>query len=616
MEKNEIHADGKTVREVLDQVKYTIDFFQREYKWGRKHIDQLLDDLTTKFLSNYNTVHKRKEVLNYGHYFLGPIILSVKKDGRSIIDRQQRLTSITLLLIYLNNLQKSGEDKVPLLNNLIFSEKYGEKSFNLQIEDRKECMEALYNDKEYDASDKDESVKNIIERYKDIQELFSDELKDRALPYFIDWLRENVIFVEIETYSDEDAYTIFETMNDRGLNLTSTEMLKGYILSNIRDIGQKHKLNELWRQRILEMNKISKDKDLEFFRAWLRAKYAETLRPGRKGAANEDFEKIGTRFHNWVRDNKQKIGLKSNQDFLDFVTKFFDFYVKLYIKIDDAAVNLQKGLENIYYINGRGLASSIYFPLLMSPIKLEDDNETVKKKLSLVSKFLEMFVVFRAVNYRNYAHSSIRYTMYTLVKEIRDKNVKELAQILKNKALAFEVNLNGFKDLRLHGQNRRFIHFLLARITTYIENKCGVVSNFEDYVKGNIKNPFQVEHIWSDKFEEHNDEFEQRDKFEEYRNRAGALLLLQEGFNQSYGALPYEKKLPHYFKQNLIAQTLNPLCYEKNPKFLRYKEESKLPFRPHEHFKKQDIEDRQILYQKICEKIYDLKLFDEIASTE
>ena len=50
--------------------------------------------------------------------------------------------------------------------------------------------------------------------------LFPEELRDDALPYFIDWLLENVHLVEITAYSDDDAYTIFETMNDRGLSLT------------------------------------------------------------------------------------------------------------------------------------------------------------------------------------------------------------------------------------------------------------------------------------------------------------------------------------------------------------------------------------------------------------
>ena len=45
----------------------------------------------------------------------------------------------------------------------------------------------------------------------------------------------NVHLVEITTYSDDVAYTIFETMNDRGLSLSPTDMLKGYLLANITD---------------------------------------------------------------------------------------------------------------------------------------------------------------------------------------------------------------------------------------------------------------------------------------------------------------------------------------------------------------------------------------------
>lgn len=609
---NEIHADDKTIREVLDKVKYIVDFFQREYRWERKHIEQLIDDLTTKFLSNYKESDDRKEVQKYEKYFLGPVVLSLKKDGKSIIDGQQRLTSITLLLIYLNNLQQNRQEKVTI-NDLIFSEKYAEKSFNIQISDRKECFDTLYNGNEYDASDKGESVQNIVERYNDIEELFPEEIKEKALPYFIDWLIDNVIFVEIVTYSDDDAYTIFETMNDRGLNLTPTEMLKGYILSNISNNEQKIKVNEFWREKIFELKKISKEEDQEFFRAWLRAKYAETIRPGRKGAANEDFEKIGTRFHSWVRDYKENVGLKNPQDYFNFVMTEFKFYTNLYNKIYTATIKFNKELENIFYIDKRGLAYSIYYPLLMAPITLQDDNDTIKKKIALVSTYLETFTVFRSVNYRNYSHSSIRYTMYSLVKEIRNKNVDELAEILKQKVRQIDENLDGFKDLQMHGQNRRFIHFLLARITTYIEEKSKIPAHFDNFISDEIDKPFQVEHIWSDEFEKHRDEFEQRDNFEEYRNSIGALILLPEGFNQSYGALAYEQKLPHYFGQNLLAKTLSPQCYERNPNFLRYKDESRLPFKPHPQFKKKDILERQQLYQKICEQIYDINEFDRIV---
>jgi uncharacterized protein with ParB-like and HNH nuclease domain len=78
------------------------------------------------------------------------------------------------------------------------------------------------------------------------------------LPYFIDWLLENVHLVEITAYSDDDAYTIFETMNDRGLSLSPTDMLKGYLLANISE-NKRTSANTRWRERIRELNDAGKE---------------------------------------------------------------------------------------------------------------------------------------------------------------------------------------------------------------------------------------------------------------------------------------------------------------------------------------------------------------------
>ena len=76
-----------------------------------------------------------------------------------------------------------------------------------------------------------ESLANIMGRYADIDEYFPDELQGKSLPYFVDWLIENVHLVEITAYSDDDAYSIFETMNDRGKPLSPLDMLKAYLLA-------------------------------------------------------------------------------------------------------------------------------------------------------------------------------------------------------------------------------------------------------------------------------------------------------------------------------------------------------------------------------------------------
>ena len=608
-----VTADAKTIRKILHTVKYDIDVFQREYKWERKQIEQLLSDLESKFFSEHSEHHERKEVRNYPPYYLGSIIIS-RKDGKQlIIDGQQRLTSITLLLIYLHNLQQESNEKVDI-NNLIFSEQYSQKSYNLNIADRIECMDALYTNKDFNPSEKGESVQNIYRRYEDIEELFPKDLKGKTLPYFIDWLIDNVMFVEIKTDSDEDAYTIFETMNDRGLNLTATEMLKGYLLSNLDTDENKRKLNDLWKKRISNLRDIGKEEDMEFFKAWLRAKYADSIRPRKKGAENEDFEKIASRFHSWVRDNKNIIGLNGANSFYDFIKTQFDFFSNLYLQITKATDSLDCNLEHVFYIKTRGFPTSFYFPLIISPIKVDDDEKTIQKKIALVSRFLETFIVYRSVNYRTLGYSSIRYMMFSLIKEIRDKDVPELAEVLKSKIRGLEQNLDGIMNFRLHHQNKRMIQFLLARITNHIERKCGVQSNFVDYVNKDVSKPFELEHIWADKFDEHKDEFTQKSEFDDFRNKIGALILIPKGFNQSYGDLPYEEKLPHYFGQNMLAKTLSHQCYENNPSFINYIKESKLPLEPHEHFKKSDLLKRQKLYQKICEEIWDIYGFDAIVN--
>jgi uncharacterized protein with ParB-like and HNH nuclease domain len=129
----EIRGDAKNIRSLLSGAKYAIDYYQREYKWETKQVTELLNDLADKFLQSYDPKHDRTRVESYGHYFLGSIIVSDKNGQKLIIDGQQRLTSVTLLLIYLHaNIADSEQGKQ--LSELIFSQKYGKKSFNLDVQ--------------------------------------------------------------------------------------------------------------------------------------------------------------------------------------------------------------------------------------------------------------------------------------------------------------------------------------------------------------------------------------------------------------------------------------------------------------------------------------------------
>ena len=340
----EIDGKGRTIRELLAGRKYSIDYYQREYKWQEKQVAELIDDLTSKFLEHHQEVNERDAVAQYGHYFLGSIIVSDKDGQKFIIDGQQRLTTLTLLLVFLQHRLDDAEQKGQLAD-LIFSQKYGNRSFNLDVPERTPCMDALYAGDEFPDADATESVRNILARYADLGEQFPPELIGAALPYFVDWLIENVHLVEITAYSDGDAYTIFETMNDRGLSLTPADMLKGYLLANITDSEFRTRASAVWKERVLALAEIGKDEDADGIKSWLRSQYAESIRERKRGAAPRDFDLIGTEFHRWVRDHEKALDLTGSAEFARIIERDFAFYSRWYERLRRAGETLTAGLD-------------------------------------------------------------------------------------------------------------------------------------------------------------------------------------------------------------------------------------------------------------------------------
>ncbi len=595
----EILGKAKTVRELLKGVKYSIDYYQREYKWHEKQIRELVDDLSDKFLEEYQPTHPRSKVADYPHYFLGSIIISKKESVSYIVDGQQRLTSLTLLLILLRNLQK-GQAKQVNVDELIFSEKFDQKSFNLHVDERTPAMEALYEGQPFDVTDRPESVQNLVHRYRDLEACFPQELRGVALPYFIDWLLENVHLVEITAYSDDDAYTIFETMNDRGLSLSPTDMLKGYLLANI-DETKRTIANTRWRDHIRELNDAGKEVESDCFKAWLRSQYATKIRERKKGAKPEDFDRIGTEFHRWLRDAAAVVGLKHSDDFYRFIDRDFDFYSRQYLRIIKAAETPVAGLEHVMYNAQQGF--TLQNMLLLAPLRPDDSEPMVVRKIGLVAQYLDILLTWRLWNFRTIAYSTMQYAMFVVMRDIRALAPDALAHKLHEFLLKEDETFASNDRLRMHQQNRYPLHRILARLTDYVETQSGQPSRYLDYVSEG-KTRYEVEHIWADHPERHSAEFAHPADFAEHRSRIGGLLLLPKSFNASYGDLPYADKLPHYNTQNLLARSLHQQCYEHNPGFLRFMEESGLPFVPHAEFNKADLEKRSLLYRQISERIW------------
>ena len=105
--------------------------------------------------------------------------------------------------------------------------------------------------------------------------------------------------------------------------------------------------NHRWRQRVIELNDAGKEVDSDCFKAWFRSQYATRIRERRRGAKPEDFDRIGTEFHRWLRDVSDQIKLVASEDFFRFIDRDFGFYAKQYLRLMDASRRHVSGLEHV-----------------------------------------------------------------------------------------------------------------------------------------------------------------------------------------------------------------------------------------------------------------------------
>lgn len=478
---NNIDAQSRSLKDVLFEKHYKVGYFQREYKWQRNNIEDLLIDLERSFNSNWEKGHKQQDVAKYDKYYMGPIVIFLDGSEYSIVDGQQRLTSFILLMIYLNRKYDKLTNQKNKYEGYIFSEHYGVKSYNMNIPARDKILDFLHKGTTFDESLlNNESCKTILERYRDITELFPESLLNpEVFPLFTNWIVEKLVFVEIVTQTSESAYTIFETMNDRGLNLTQTELLKSFLLSNVTDETKIKELDFIWKTKISVLNAIDDDQD--FFKAWLRAKYAVTIRTSEKDSENQDFEKIGTRFSSWTQENvktktnydsKLLLDSKDPDSFYFFVKSDFNFFSDSYIKLKNLEFSDNLSEDRFKLLSYKGVSPSLSYPLILSPISKMDVEETVNKKMELTIRYIDSFGVFRMLLSEPITHSSIRNGIYTKIKEIRNADLITLTN-------RFSAEINDYKLKYLNEVYTRLdsnSKYILSRIykssnpTTEFEN--------------------------------------------------------------------------------------------------------------------------------------------------
>ena len=591
--------DGRawTIRQIFSGRRYEVDTYQREFSWATTHLEELLTDLSERFLDKWQPGQPTAAVAEYPPYFLGSIVTHHSHQHSLIVDGQQRLTVLMLLIIWLYRVQSDREDAVDGLLPLAYFDSFGRKRFAVEDDNdpgRHQTLLALLNGEEVDlTADLSASVRTLVERYNDIDALFPEGLRGDALPLFIYWLLDRVYLVEISTTDGELAVETFETMNSRGLRLNSLDLLKSFVIGAVGP-ADRSTVNQTWRARMTALNDADSNASVSFVKNLLRTKFSRNT---------ADDAAISKSFDKWFRREHKNLGIRAPGEFKAFVDHL-DVLSKRYVRILEASKRPLPGLDAVY-ANGTNTVT-LQLPLILAAVTPDDDKETFIRKAAMVAGYLDIVTARYMVNSRDFGYDALSNAVFALAKEIRNLDVDALAKRLGDEIAALPVTFEGVATYGLRPRNKSRTRYLLARMTAWLEIQCQGITTSPAYgPRLRELLSYEIEHIWPDKPELQPQV--PRRRFDNVRNSFGGLLLLPKSFNAAYGALPYADKVVHYWGHGtMLAKSLHPACYNYNPGFRRVVDHFGLPFKPYESvFDERAIGEREALYAKLCEQVWD-----------
>ena len=208
--------------------KYIVPIYQRKYSWTEKEIEQLLEDIiynNSNNSNNSNNNNSNNSNNSNNKYFLGTLTVDKKDDGRyEVIDGQQRLTTLSLIMIYLN---KHIENLNINIDNMLSFEAR-------QIYDN--ALNTLKNMKENEEISAYDNAKEIYEGYRCIESYFKSNTSNQQT-FLVNIEKTFLVRVQVPENTDLNHY--FEIMNTRGEQLELHHIAKAKFLEAINDSNDK-----------------------------------------------------------------------------------------------------------------------------------------------------------------------------------------------------------------------------------------------------------------------------------------------------------------------------------------------------------------------------------------
>jgi uncharacterized protein with ParB-like and HNH nuclease domain len=427
----DISPDKQNIDTLFASTTYYIDFYQRDYKWNKEPVERFLDDIFFKFNLEYTAKEKddlapSKEIVTayYPWYYLNTYVTNVIEGKVFVVDGQQRLTTLTIILIKLYHLcKKFDSDSKDWIERKIVGYSGPKKEFWMNHIKHIETLEELLK------SDSDLkkipintgiTAENIVSNYVIISKWLDDNLTTKhKLETFNFYYLYRLVIINL-TVEQTNVPMVFEVINDRGVKLKPYEILKGKLLGLVDKIElENYELNQLWDKKVNEVNVFGEDEIDEFFWYFLRARYTET---------KADFIKVSqANYHRaiFIDDFNKKLKLKNNPSaIMSFLLKEFSYYVDLYIKVCKSYSKLNIDYPHVYYnqLNDQ----DTQFMLILSGCKKNDTQEN--EKIALLSSELDRFFTLLRLQ-RAYDSNRFSEMVWEIVIKIRDNDIENYRKI-------------------------------------------------------------------------------------------------------------------------------------------------------------------------------------------
>lgn len=614
-----IKAVQSTVSDLFANSRYQIDYYQRTYRWEQKHAQQLIDDLEEHFEAAYQDGTTIAAAAKNDEYFLGSVIIAQHGRSRFIVDGQQRLTTLLLVLIALHHRLPPGRARNDV-TRLIAGSDTRRPRFPLDIEDREACLRGLFRTGTYVADQKDRIGRALSERYELLATDIGRDISDTQISAFASWLMNRVVLVKITAESETDAYTIFETMNDRGLSLTPTEMLRGHLLSNVASPKRRQTASDAWMHVISRLMDLDEEvgresiKPEDAIQAWLRGQHAETsTRYSREiqEADRGDFEQIGNEFHRWVRKNSTPLGLDDEAAIVRFITRDFQFYADWYIRLRRAARELCPGLEDVRHVGAHSF--NLQFMVLLSALRVGEQEEISLRKIRIVSAYLDIRLHRRLWQGDGIGQTQMRDEMFRVAKSLRGKSPRAIAKTLLRE-LETESDFEDAPDLSLAQRNKHVIRVFLARLTCFVEEKMKATPSFDDYLATGI-NGYEIDHVIPNRFDKFRKHWDNKRDFDEERGFIGGLVLVSTTVNRELGSKLFASRRPKYRQENLLARSLDQEAYFPRSPIRSVNSRHSLKFKHYDRFGAIELHERQALLKQVAERIWSPDRIREVTES-